>query len=271
MKILVRLSSILSGGVLLVVMACHVGCEDYRLPVTAHPPAFVKFKTWYIIADNEYIEEEGVAPWNRKNKGCRFTFSEMAARMRQLFQHAHLYGPNVQFWGDPELSEIRSSELRLQPPELGRVMSEEMFERLVLAYHDDDAINIYFAGTVRNETLIGTTKEPGNQYTYIILNDCGRNLPQGFHHLPDVSFKFYVLIHEMTHYFARFRDTCYPRPYGNRCYDNGEHVNFQHRHDNILKDHPFHLDLVIPGDFDDLNTEKGQIWKRIRDGEWNDP
>jgi hypothetical protein len=285
-----KLRFILALGLVLAVSSSVVGWLSLLTlpwPMPELPePITIPLKVWVILAqgglyNDPGIEEPGTPPEARTNRGCRFTEPEMCDRIWSLQSHAGLYGPWMQFSWDGQINVVPWVELALQEPEppgdMGRHRSTVKFwEELIWegGYHDPDKINVYFSGWVtpsRQSAAFGVTLEPNAAgiEPYIIINDAAVYAEQGFlFGNPDETLDWFVPEHEMTHYLARFENACYPLPMGQRCYDDGEHAPMDSN--NILAPLP-PSPLVIPGDFSDPTTEKGQIWGRVFAGDWNDP
>jgi len=258
-------SRLLLFSMLAAVVSVCGACKEQREAVVEYVPKFIPVCVWVVPADNEVIEEEGVAAQHRANRGCRFTETELTARVALLQSHASMYGPRVYFLWDGSFCDIYSSALRLQT---GRIMTDMSFLfNIRLPYYEEGVINVYFAGCVNDPLSLGQTLDPGEEGAYILLNDGGGAAEPGFGLMPpDESLTWYALEHEMTHYLARFKERCYPLPYGPRCYSRREHVPTGQN--NVLAEYgPWKL--ILPGDFDNVSTEKGEIWRRIRDDNWN--
>lgn len=275
-----------TNALVAVALPCIHGCGPARVVVDMLNPVVINVKVWVVLAqgglyNDPGIEEESTAPQNRTNRGSRFTESEMRDRLALLQQHASIWG-NVVFLWDGEINVAQWPELALLPSVEGdRPHQTELAftTQVVWREYEEDDLNIYFVGWVspnQNTVIWGYTQKPyGTAVPFIQLNDGGHWLGQGFMFAnPDESLGLFTLEHEVTHYFARFFDNCYPRPDGPRCYNYQGLEHVAPGENNILS----HLGplqttrpLTLHGRFDDISTEKGEIWNRLRLGGWNYP
>jgi hypothetical protein len=235
------------------------------------------------------------AAGNRGNKGCRLTDQEITQWITHLQNNAStVFGANIKFtWPDqapilfvdnllPNLPGTRTVPLAdwgtYAPYFHPGVSGSGMWA----ANH----LNIYFVGNVQKPGpfALAWTIDPkdwfdagqnGELRGFICINDGGLD---GFFGFSQVQFvpggNFFtldpptligrnVIEHEMTHYLGRFTN----RMFSTASYNGEEHTQ---QTNNILKTGlepappPF-----LPGRWDAPATERGEIWQRVFNGNWN--
>lgn len=217
-------------------------------------------------------------PGQRDNVGCRLTAQEIGEQIRGLQNHRYLFGTNVTFEWDQQVEFLTWADLSPFQP---RTQDDAEFEQdVVEVVWSSGFINIYFVGNVQPNTSIPAggiafTRDPlqGQQAfganPYIQINDGGVDRPDGFlpGYTPAHIVGYHVLEHEMAHFLGRFGNMTF----GTITYNDDEHA--PNNSNTILRGGgvPPASPLWLPGDFDNLATESGQIWTRVLNGTWGSP
>lgn len=250
------------------------GCKRNEGQATS---ATVPLKVWVVLGIGE-------GTGDRSNLGCRLTVGEIRQRIEHLQSNSSLYGPNTEFvWSPSTPTEV----FLYIEPDNRTVDLNDFFNQLVVFNWQQGRINIYFAGNVQEDRnvpigFIGHALDPqeiagiGRSESFILLNDGGFGDPSGFAVDPNTGLLLSpsnvtganVLEHEMAHYLARFKNRMFGQAPNIRVYSNFEHA--LPGSNNLLRPAlPF--PLIIPGTSSQPNTEKFEIWERIRTGQWDDP
>ena len=222
------------------------GCSSSRKPINPGT-LIVDVKVWRILEPN--FDFVGAST----NLGCRLDNAEIIAVMADLREDQGLFGPGVTIRWDNVINDRTDSGLSSRPPDNRSQNANATFGSRLWSFWssiptepwDNQAVNIYFVGNMyvgsppaigqnacSTSTLLAATREPGDVDDFvdwapaIFINDGGGNSDFGF--CPNHSVMWLsnsnVLVHEMTHYLARFRNSTFGAPPNHRAYDGGEHV-----------------------------------------------
>lgn len=273
MGIAMRWKRAASLGAILLALALS-GCRSQYKPIMPRT-GIIPIQVWVVLGPGESIGDQS-------NRGCRLSTQEITDRIRSLQNNAGIFGQNVTFQWQPATPSQAEDPALL--PFMPRSRPWLMWHQQVVAnYWQPGRLNIYFVGNVQlnGQNVIALTWDPAaaqSQFperAWVLMNDCGwppGNENQGFspNFDPAQVTSYFSLEHEIAHYLGRFNNRSFGQPPNQRNYDSSEHV--PDGSNNILElfvppPHP----LVVPGRWNQAQTEQQEIWDRIWAGTWNNP
>lgn len=239
-------------------------------------PGEVPLTVWAIVGPGESVGGYG-------NSGCRFTASQIRALVQDLQRSAYIFGRATFTWNGVIQVGTDGNLTGLGPAR--RTPIGGFFAWYLPEHFEPDTLNVYFAGWIQdppvnsNDYVYGFTSDPRDVsgtvpalQPYIVINDGGRDLGQGFRYpLAVLLDQRCTLVHEATHFFGRFDSMCFGEGPIQRCYDAGEHV--PEGSENILAYCPEGSSRrkIVPFWPDDqfFESEFRQIENRIASGLWD--
>lgn len=255
-----------------------VGCSTPPATVSqTGPSAAIPIAVWRLQVFNDSLTSP------QSNLGCRMPDADIALVTNDLMAKARALSPNCVFTWNGNINSIFSPWITTRP---------QSYDATLLAIHfyyfdtgdgwNPDALNIYYVGDSQStvnpypsNVTIAATYDPAAANTaqilpHIFVNDQGYN--SSFGCFPGESAaglaSSHTVPHEACHFLARFSNRCFVGANPNRCYSNSEHVPASAW--NLMRAN-IPAPLVVQGDASDSASEKGEIFNRIFNSQWNSP